>query len=201
MELYPIAAVILAGGASRRMQFPKALLTIRGETFLDNLIRTFHGECEPVIAVLGHETDRIRSGIRLKDQVEFVVNPRPERGQLTSLQCALAALPLRCEAVMFTPVDYPVIQRSTVIALKRGIYSSDAVLAIPRHNGRRGHPVCATRPVIQELLALPEDGSARDVIHANRNRTVYVDVDDPGIASDVDDQEAYRRLQALAEQQ
>ena len=36
--------------------------------------------------------------------------------------------------------------------------------------------------------------ASRWVVHAHRAETLYVDVDDPGIFSDIDDPEAYRRL-------
>src|SRR5262249_39848884 len=83
-----IASVLLAAGASRRMGTPKALLDYRGETFLDRLIRVTGAVCDPVIVVLGHHAQEIRG--RVKSAAHFVVNPDPERGQLSSLQTALA---------------------------------------------------------------------------------------------------------------
>ena len=50
------------------------------------------------------------------------------------------------------------------------------------------------RELFAELLALPPDAQAREVIHRHREHTVYLDVDDPGILEDIDDPEAYRRL-------
>ena len=68
------------------------------------------------------------------------------------------------------------------------------LFVIPRQNGKRGHPVFATRAIAAELLALPATAEARDVVHAHVGRTQYVDVEDAGIFTDVDDPEAYRRL-------
>jgi molybdenum cofactor cytidylyltransferase len=48
-----VAGLILAAGESRRMGFPKALLTYRAETFLDTLCGLFAARCSPVIVVLG----------------------------------------------------------------------------------------------------------------------------------------------------
>jgi hypothetical protein len=39
---------------------------------------------------------------------------------------------------------------------------------------------------------------ASDVIHAHIPHTAYVEVDDPGILTDIDDREAYRRLTEAA---
>jgi len=82
-----IAAVILAAGASRRMGSPKALLEYQGQTFLNRLIRVLGEVCDPVIAVLGYHAEIIRA--QAIGSVQFVVNPDPDRGQLSSLQTGL----------------------------------------------------------------------------------------------------------------
>ena len=71
-------------------------------------------------------------------------------------------------------------------------------LVIPRYQGKRGHPVFATRAIANELSALPFTAQTRDVIHGHVAETLYIDVDDPGILTDIDDREAYRRLSEAA---
>jgi molybdenum cofactor cytidylyltransferase len=176
------AAVILAGGASRRMGSPKALLPYRGETFIDRLIGVF-APCDEVVVVLGHDADTICAGIERR--TTLVVNPDPERGQLSSLQCGLSAV-ASADAIFFTPVDYPAIDPSTI----RAMLLLAGTFAMPRHNGRRGHPVLIDRQLLAELLACKT--AARDVIRAHEPR--YIDVDDPGILEDIDDPAAYARL-------
>jgi molybdenum cofactor cytidylyltransferase len=178
------------------MGTPKALLELAGETFLDRLILTLGQSCCPVIVVLGCDHQSIRAGLRRADSATFVLNPDYRRGQLSSLQCGLAAVSPAAEGVMFTPVDCPSVLPSTVARMaqrfqERGPHE---LLVIPRSEGRRGHPVCAARDLIPEFLALPPDAQARDVIHRHSEHTVYVDVDDSGILTDVDDPQAYRRL-------
>jgi molybdenum cofactor cytidylyltransferase len=51
-----------------------------------------------------------------------------------------------------------------------------------------------SRDLIPEFLALPQDGAARDVVRSHRDRTEFLDVDDPGILADIDDAAAYRAL-------
>ena len=68
------------------------------------------------------------------------------------------------------------------------------LLIIPRFQGKHGHPVFAARAIADEILALRPTAQAREVIHGHIPETVYVDVDDPGILTDIDDREAYRRL-------
>src|SRR5260370_42384344 len=105
------------------MGTPKALLLIENETFLDRMIRLFAEVCDPVIVVLGQNAEQIRSGIQRASQVMFVVNPDPERGMLSSLQCGFEALPAAADAVMFMPVDHPGIQAATLQQLAAAIPS------------------------------------------------------------------------------
>ncbi len=191
-----IAAIILAGGASRRMGTPKALLEFQSETFLDRLIRLFSTVASPVIVVLGHNADRIKAGIQRANEAAFAINPDPERGMLSSLQCGLAQLPPNIDAVMFTPVDHPSLRSSTLEKLAAGFQAGHAPVAVPTHQGRHGHPVCIARPLIAELLALPAAAVASDVIHKYGGQTSYIELDDPAVTTDVDDPEAYAGLLA-----
>lgn len=172
------------------MGSPKALLPIGGETFADRLIGNFEGICDQIIVVLGHDADRIRSGIARR--AEFVFNPNHALGQLTSLQAGFRALQSEMQAVFFTPVDYPAFTRSTVASLLHAPGSS--LLTVPQYKGQHGHPVLISADLVPDFLALPAEGSARDVIHRHIGHTLYIDVDDPGITRDVDDPEAYQAL-------
>lgn len=194
-----VAGVILAGGASRRMGFPKALLDYRGETFLDRLIRIFSSSCRSVTVVLGAEADRIRSELRAPGAARFVINSEWENGQVTSFQTALRGIGDSPDAVLFTPVDYPSIDPTTVAAVVNAwLKAGEGTLFVrPRYAGRRGHPVLFDAQLVSEFLALPLEAKARDVVHKYVDRTVYVDVEDPGIIRDVDDRLAYDDILAI----
>jgi molybdenum cofactor cytidylyltransferase len=194
-----IAALILAAGASRRMGAPKALLLIDGESFIDRLIGAFAPHCSKVVVVLGHHGHTIRNAARRASQVDFVWNPDPERGQLSSLQCGLRAAPPEAAAVMFTPVDYPRIRPATVATLAGALANAgpDVSVVVPTHSGKHGHPASVRRELIGEFLALPPTAIARDVIHRHIANTLYLEVDDPGILHDIDDPETYHRHLAL----
>ena len=184
-----LAAVILAGGASRRMGRPKALLPFRGQTILDRLVGLYKPFCSPVIVVLGHGAEAIRAGIARAGDVQFAINPDPGRGQLSSLQCGLALAP---GDVLFTPVDYPAVEPGTVELLVR----SAAPMAAPSYQGRHGHPVLIREQVKRELLALPPDAMAREVLQRYRGSAEYVVVDDAAVCQDIDHMEDYERLLA-----
>lgn len=190
-----LAGLILAAGASSRMGRPKALLEFAGETFLDRLIGLLGAHCAPVLVVLGHQAETTRAGLRRAAEATFVLNPDWERGQLSSLQCGLRALPEDAGGVLFTLVDLPAVQASTVERLTLQARAlTPPWLVIPRFQGRRGHPVACSRELIAELLALPADAQAKQVIHRRLSEAVFVDVEDPGLLRDVDDPAAYQAL-------
>jgi molybdenum cofactor cytidylyltransferase len=190
----PIAGIILSAGASRRMGTPKALLPLDGETFLDRLIRLFSEVAIKPIVVLGHQAAQIQSGIQRGAEAVFVINPDPERGMLSSLQCGLRAVPPEAEAVMFTPVDHPHLERSTLEKLIGHFTTARPSAVVPTFQGERGHPVLIARPLIAELLALPATAQAADVIHRYRSETTYIHVDDPAVTTDIDNPSAYAEL-------
>ena len=186
-----IAGLILAGGASRRMGRPKALLEFQNETFLGRLQRIFLAHTDPLVVVLGHDTGAVRQAV--DSRVLQAINQDPERGMLSSLQTGLEFLK-DAERVLFLPLDYPAIHEETVAAL---CAAAMATVVMPRFEGRRGHPVLISQSVVRQLLALPLEGAARDVIRSHNPTVQYVDVNDPAILMDVDTPEDYRALLRL----
>jgi len=184
-----VAGLILAAGESKRMGSPKALLEFHGETFLDRLIGQFSKFCEPVVVVVGCEAERIRSSVM--QPALFAENAAYRLGQLSSMQCGLRIIPETAEGVLFTLVDHPNIQDSTIASILR---PPRAALAIPRYRDRRGHPMYFDRQLIPEFLELPPESQAKAVVARHVEQARWIDVDDPGILDDVDDPAAYRRL-------
>ena len=175
------------------MGSPKALLPLHGETFLDHLIGLFSRHCDPVIAVLGHESERIRAA--LTRPAEIVVNQDFRLGQISSMQCGLRAVPPEAPGVLFTLVDHPNPEPQTI----RKLFSR-ALINIPVHAGRKGHPVFFHRSLLPEFLAVPAESDARQVFRNHVAETRYVTVEDPGVLDDIDDAaalEAFRERVAL----
>ena len=192
------AGVILAAGASRRMGTPKALLDFHGRTFLERSIELLRPHCAPLIVVLGHDAERIAA--RCPATALLVRNPEPDRGMLSSLQCALRTLPGAARAFVFTPVDLPAIGGETVARVIDAFVCSGGhpPVRFPRYQGRRGHPVCVSWELVGDLLRLDHHQAARDVLGRHTSEAAHVDVTDAGIVTDADSPEDYRRLLALS---
>ena len=126
-------------------------------------------------------------------EVRFAFNKRWEAGMLSSARVGLAAaLQQRPSGVLIHPVDHPEVKAETVQALGAmldealgafgGKKSSGFCYAlIPRHRGRRGHPV-AMSPALAALIA--RDRVANDLsdgIRRHARLVGYLDVADKGI--------------------
>jgi molybdenum cofactor cytidylyltransferase len=188
-----IAAVVLAAGDSSRMGCPKALLPLRDTTFLGTILDTLETLQVPSpLVVLGKHAAVIEPHIARRN-IRVLVNPRPERGQLSSLQLALGQLP-ESRGCLVWPIDHPAVPGSLVRDLMELFAQSRAPLVLPVWAGRRGHPGIFGNILIAELLALPAEQSPKDVIGRYREETALLETDCAEVAQDVDTPEDYRRL-------
>lgn len=181
-----VAAIVLAAGEGRRMGGPKALLRIGGETFLAHCAR---GLARPgvslVLAVLGHQAGRVAAEAGLPAGASTVVNPGYREGMLSSILCGLeAAERLGADAVLLHPVDHPLLAAETVDHVLRALQAG-AAIAVPSHDGRRGHPGGFARSTWAALRAAPPEQGARGVLAAHPDWVVHVP-GNPGCLAGID---------------
>jgi molybdenum cofactor cytidylyltransferase len=190
-----VAGLILAAGESSRMGTPKATLAFRGRTFLEQIVQTL-GEVgiERIAVVLGHQAEDIQRQVKI-EPAQVVLNPDYRSGQTSSLQAGLRALLAdEPEAVLLCLVDHPAVSAETMRGIVATFRQSGAPVVIPTYQGRRGHPVLIGRQVFDELMRLGCEAGADSVIRRYRPATQFVEVEDEGVVTDVDDPESYRRL-------
>lgn len=188
-----VDAVILAAGASTRMEQPKPLLEVGDTTFLERAIRILkEGGCRYVVAVVSDADDWVQ---RLADATgaAVVVNDDPASEQIVSLRLGMAALPEDWSAVAVLPVDVPLVAPETVRSLVRAFAQHGAPITLPFHNGVAGHPVLIGRAIADEVLERSWDEGVRSIIMTHAHDLREVKVMDPGILIDVDTPEDYWR--------
>jgi molybdenum cofactor cytidylyltransferase len=192
-----IIAVILSAGESSRMGRPKALLPIDGVRFIEKIVTALKStRVNEIVTVLGHNADEMRQ--KISDlPVTIVVNPDYKQGQLTSLTAAIRNIEsgekYRVDAILVHLVDHPYINADLVNVMIDRFYETKKLIVVPRHQGRRGHPVIFSRALFPELLAAPVDQGAKTVVHAHRDQTLEIDTDDAGVTVDIDTPEEYRK--------
>jgi molybdenum cofactor cytidylyltransferase len=177
----PIACAVLAAGAGTRFGEAKAGARLpSGERFLDAVVRVAtEADLSPVIAV-------VSPSVEVPAPAVAVINAHPKSEQAASLRLALVRLANDpAEAVLMWPVDHPFVLLQSVLALADAYKRTRAPIVLPRHRGRRGHPVLFARAVWQDLMTAPS-GGARTVVRAHDAEVVEVEVPDEGVTRDID---------------
>ena len=132
MPLSPsFAGVILSAGASSRMGRDKALLPWQDGTFLSTAIRALQRETELVIVVAGKNAPNLTPVI-YSNAAFVVLNPHPELGQMSSLQCGLEEVLNRGrDAALVTLVDRPAPRDETIRQLKSAFLRRTIISGLP----------------------------------------------------------------------
>src|SRR5271168_2747955 len=87
-----LEGIILAAGESRRMGYPKPLLKIGGQTFIEHIAETMLAVVPRLVMVLGAHCELVRAAIPRDARIAIVENPNYARGQLSSLNVGLSAI-------------------------------------------------------------------------------------------------------------
>jgi molybdenum cofactor cytidylyltransferase len=187
-----IPAIVLAAGASTRMGRPKALLRAGNRTFVRRILDTLRaaGVVDAVVVVRpGHHDTVAEIGAA---GALTIVNPDPDRGQLSSLVAGLDAVDVAgVEAVIVTLVDVPLVDPATVRTLLSRAEISPAPIVRACHRHRHGHPVIFKRAVFDALRRADPAVGAKAVFALATVENV--DVDDPGVVRDIDTPDDYAR--------
>jgi molybdenum cofactor cytidylyltransferase len=197
MALAPsFAGVVLSAGASTRMGRDKAMLPWRGGTFLSAAIRALQRVTDLVIVVAGANADDLAPIVNA-NAAFMAINPNPGQGQFSSLKIGLQEVLNRGrDSAVVTLVDRPAAGAPTIERLKKEFLAGgDRTWAVvPEYAGQHGHPIVIGREMITAFLNAPLSSSAREVEHALVQHIVYVLVDDPMVALNVDTPEDFAQL-------
>lgn len=188
-EPLQLAGLVLAAGDSTRMGTDKAMLPWPPpppsasdpppRTLLSAALLAFDPFTRFNVVVAGRNADAIATMVG-GCGAYLVRNPAPENGQFSSLQIGLRDLLHRgCNAAIVTPVDCPPLSASSLQRLHQaflGALAAGSWAVAPEHDGKHGHPLLASRELIDAFLNAPITGNAREVIHAHASRIAYVPV-------------------------
>ena len=192
-----ISAIVLAAGRSDRMGRPKQLLPWDGTTVIghicDVLLNSPVGE---VIVVLGHQADRVQR--ELPRGVKVVTLPDELTPMIASIQAGVRAAVSDVRGYLIVLGDQPGITVDLIQSLVYNFWPGPKRIVIPAHRGKRGHPVIIEAKFRDELLAIPETGTLRDVIHAHLDEIHHVEVSDAALLADIDTEEDYAKVTGAA---
>ncbi len=189
-----IAAIVLAAGESIRMGRPKPLCSFGGRPALELVLDACGRAGLSRVVVLGHGAGEIKAGVKFGG-AKVVLNPDYAKGQTSSLQAGLRALPPGTEAFLLFPADHPLITENEIQPLVAEYLRrrAERQIFIPSYNLKRGHPVLFDAALKEEFLRLPPDTPARTVVDLHPGRIAYVEIPTAAILMDMDTPEDYAR--------
>jgi molybdenum cofactor cytidylyltransferase len=161
----PVAAIIVAAGASTRLGQPKQLVKIDGEPLLQRAIRCAQqAGASPVFVVLGADRELIRSAIDF-GAASIVVSENWEEGLASSIRAGVQAAAGSAGLLLMT-CDQPRVTAAHLRAMI-GMFEGrpEPVLVASTYAGVRGIPAIFPRQADGALLALRGDTGARVLLH------------------------------------
>jgi CTP:molybdopterin cytidylyltransferase MocA len=169
-------------------------------TFLGAMIDLLQAECDQVLVVAGQNADSLQLVVDAHNAL-LVLNPKPERGQFSSIQIGLREVLNRGrDAAFLTPVDRPPVLPGTVQSLRTALLDAELdVWAVVPEVSRgaeklHGHPILIGREMIEQFLRAPATAVARDIEHQHQAHVLYVPVADERVAANIDTPDQYERL-------
>lgn len=189
------AAILLAAGESSRMGQPKALLDWSGRPLVTAQVEAMlEAGCRPVVVVLGAHAGRIREQIPSRADVQVTNNHVWRQGRASSIRAGARAVPANVDSIAVVSVDQPTgagVLRRLADELEA---SGDALIAVPRHQGRNGHPPILRASLLGELQQVTErQEGLRQLRRRHADRTIFLEMDEPIVTLNLNTPEAYQR--------
>lgn len=196
-----LAALLLAGGESRRMGAFKPLLPWRppnrrgepAQTLIEyQLVQLASLPADPIVVVLGHRADEVLPVVRRAGAVA-VVNELYAEGRASSVRVGAAALPEDTQTLVILNVDQP----RPLAVIKRLVDAHRAgrnLITVPVYEGQHGHPLVLDGCLLPELRQVQEATQGlRAVLRRHHGRIAEVPFDSPLVLLDINRPEEYDR--------
>ncbi len=192
-----LGVALLAAGRSTRMGRPKLLLPWGDTTVLGHLIAQWTRLGARQIAVVGapgaravhDELDRLAVA-----PANRIVNPSPERGMFSSIQCA-ADWPGWEPGLTHWLIalgDQPHLRESLLRALLEFAVAQPNKICQPLRHGHRCHPVVLPKPVFADLRTSTAS-DLRQFLQERPRELAGFEADDAGLDLDLDEPADYER--------
>ena len=181
---------------------PKLLLPWGGTTVLGHLVQQWRDLGTGEIAVVISDDSELLPELDRLAISERIINPAPDRGMFSSIQCAAHWPHWKTAAThwILTLGDQPHLRPSTLKKLLQSVSQEPDAVWQPARAGRLRHPVALPK-VVFERLRNTNASDLKSFLSSITERRRGVEIDDPGLDLDIDipaDYQAALRLAGLA---
>lgn len=176
---------------------PKLLLPLGEGTLLEHLVSAWTASRVERTIVVIHPNDIRLAELARNRGADVVVPDSPPNEMKFSVRLGLEWIEANChpaqtDAWLLAPADMPGLNSSAIDAVLSAYTPDDLRIIVPKHKGRRGHPVLFPWKLAAEVGRLgPNEGVSALL---NRHEFFELDYPDPCVLGDVDTPEDYQRL-------
>jgi molybdenum cofactor cytidylyltransferase len=190
-----IGLIILAAGASRRMNQPKQLLEFEGQTLLRRAVETaVETVYRPVVVVLGANFEKMKAAIE-NLPVAVVFNEGWPEGLSSSIKKGLEKLleiAPEISAVLLTLADQPYVTTAHLDRFAERFDQTESPVIAARYNEADGVPALFAREIFDDFDKLSGDKGARMIIEKHRPALSTIAL--PEAAFDIDTPQDFAKL-------
>jgi molybdenum cofactor cytidylyltransferase len=158
-----IAAIILAGGESKRMGFAKLMLEYQHTTLLTHAIQKAKGITNTIFVVVGKYAEVYRQEAQTSG-VNVLENPEWPEGLASSLRVGVASLPHDITAALILLPDQPFVPLEHLQALVDTQAKTGAQLVFSSYQGILGAPTLIHASLFEQVQTLSGNTGARALI-------------------------------------
>ncbi len=157
-----VATIILAGGSSSRMGYPKGLLQYQNLYWIEEQMRRLNPLKSDIYLGLGHDFQMYLDALPfLKNSISQTysyqnnllrtfVNPQPQDGPFSTMRFIIENVTKRYDKYIICPVDVPL---PTPAVLDKLLKPKDIDIVMPQYEGKNGHPIVVSPKVIKAILS------------------------------------------------
>lgn len=176
-----IGVIILAGGKSERMDYPKPYLIYNDTTFIAKIISEYEKiGCSKITVVINKDffvSPWISYLNSLSSKTEFLVNHSPKLERFYSIKLGIEAIHKTCDYCFIQNIDNPFVDEKLLTTLIEN--RNDNGFALPVYKGKGGHPILISKKVIDYINERESiDLNLKDVLRLFDRKEVNVSRED-----------------------
>lgn len=180
-----VSLIILAGGKSERMGFPKVWLRLKNKkNFAEQILSCYQqlllNECVLVLNADHRNSMEETKMIQNHTNLKLVSNYFSDKGRLFSIRYGMSFL--KTDYTFIHNIDQPHIDSKTLELLIEN--KGDSTIVIPRYKNKGGHPVLIGKNIVGEIKQHYAKYNTLKDVFANFD-SKYIDVTSPYVLTNI----------------
>ncbi|MCL6217484.1 nucleotidyltransferase family protein [Zunongwangia pacifica] len=189
---FKIAVLMLAAGASRRMNGIKQILAFKDSTLLENALKTAKmSENDQVFCVLGANKEEIQQKVDFQD-IEIIENTAWSDGLGKSIAVGVEAIQnyKDYDLILVMLGDQPFISSVYLDKMISKFKENQSYIIATSYSGKPGVPALFPKKIFSELIKLSGDSGAKVILQHHEN-IIKLEAEN---TFDVDSPEDYKKV-------